>query len=271
MLQAERFAWKESDFAALRTLGGPGSGNFGHAGRPGEVGGSAPSGLPPEAYFDQPLDSTGRPVPIRVNTVEEAIPLILAKKVVELPDVQRVNTLIQKLGEIALDAKAKGEKAPNYDLCNVSVAGTNLFCGSKLRTPEFPNGIPRIEMPVIPGKLKEDFIDTLMQEGIGHERGQTPASLLKASQAELIGTKVAELMTQTDFDPAVSTIFISRDNYVIDGHHRWAAVIGKDAEDNKLGDLQMNTIRLDLPVSELYHRAIAWSKAKGISGRGVER
>lgn len=28
----------------LRTLGGPGSGNFGHAGRPGEVGGSASSG-----------------------------------------------------------------------------------------------------------------------------------------------------------------------------------------------------------------------------------
>ena len=28
----------------LRTAGGPGSGNFGHAGRPGEVGGSAPSG-----------------------------------------------------------------------------------------------------------------------------------------------------------------------------------------------------------------------------------
>lgn len=29
----------------IRTAGGPGSGNFGHAGRPGEIGGSAPSGI----------------------------------------------------------------------------------------------------------------------------------------------------------------------------------------------------------------------------------
>ncbi|HVJ72042.1 MAG TPA: hypothetical protein VM531_11155 [Sphingomicrobium sp.] len=35
----------------IRTLGGPGSGHHGHAGRPGEVGGSAPSGL-----FDRTLD-----------------------------------------------------------------------------------------------------------------------------------------------------------------------------------------------------------------------
>ena len=33
----------EDIYGAVRTLGGPGSGNFGHAGRPGEVGGSASS------------------------------------------------------------------------------------------------------------------------------------------------------------------------------------------------------------------------------------
>jgi len=34
------------DGAVLKTLGGEGSGNFGHAGRPGEVGGSGPGGAP---------------------------------------------------------------------------------------------------------------------------------------------------------------------------------------------------------------------------------
>ena len=38
--------WEEEDFEVLssRALGGPGSGNFGHEGRPGEVGGSGPGG-----------------------------------------------------------------------------------------------------------------------------------------------------------------------------------------------------------------------------------
>lgn len=39
--------------ATLQSLGGPGSGNFGHAGRPGEVGGSAPDG-------DGPIPTHGR-------------------------------------------------------------------------------------------------------------------------------------------------------------------------------------------------------------------
>jgi len=35
----------------------------------------------------------------------------------------------------------------------IFVAGDNLFCGSALRTKEFPNGIPRIKMPQFSGFL----------------------------------------------------------------------------------------------------------------------
>ena len=38
--------WAANDFMFIREDGGPGSGNFGHEGRPGEVGGSAPSDEP---------------------------------------------------------------------------------------------------------------------------------------------------------------------------------------------------------------------------------
>lgn len=45
---SERFVSREGDFVITkrskdRALGGPGSGNFGHAGRPGQIGGSAPA------------------------------------------------------------------------------------------------------------------------------------------------------------------------------------------------------------------------------------
>ena len=53
---------------------------------------------------------------------------------------------------MARDAKARGEDAPYYDLCNVSVPKTNLFCESKVITKEHPEGIPRLEMPQLGGK-----------------------------------------------------------------------------------------------------------------------
>jgi predicted ABC-type ATPase len=40
-----RVEFPNGEIVTLRALGGPGSGNFGHAGRPGEVGGSAPDGV----------------------------------------------------------------------------------------------------------------------------------------------------------------------------------------------------------------------------------
>jgi hypothetical protein len=46
-MDSERFLWQFRDVVPneiLETKGGEGSGNFGHAGRPGEVGGSAPDG-----------------------------------------------------------------------------------------------------------------------------------------------------------------------------------------------------------------------------------
>jgi hypothetical protein len=39
--QLAKFVWQKGDIQVLRGLGGPGSGNFGHVGRPGEIGGSS--------------------------------------------------------------------------------------------------------------------------------------------------------------------------------------------------------------------------------------
>lgn len=230
----------------------------------------------------------GRPKPIRVNDIGKAVELILQGKTVELATVDKVNTVLSKLASIALDAAARGEKAPHYDLCNVSVPGTNLFCGSKLRTKRYPNGVPRISMPQLGGEAvpgseadsfpksdrgnvngAEAFIAHLRSVGIKTEAQTIAASRLKASQAELVGPKVAGMMARTDYDPGAEPIFVSRDNYVVDGHHRWAAVIGRDAADGKLGDHRMKIIRVDAPISELLHRANRWTKRVGIRAKAA--
>lgn len=236
--------------------------------------------------WKQPTDpDTGRPIPIPVSSVEAAIPLILDGKVVELPEPRDVVTLIDRFRQIALDAKAKGEKAPDYDLCNVSVAGSNLFCGDKLRSAEYPEGVPRLAMPQLGGKPEPGseadklprnpwdpsevdgaahFVAHLQGIGMKTSTEVMPASKLKASQRELVGPKVAGMILDRTFEPAKNPIFISNDNYVVDGHHRWAAVLGRDAEDNKLGDLMMNVVRVNAPISEVLQIANAWSKKFGI-------
>lgn len=252
--------------------GGVGSGNFGHAGRPGEVGGSAPSG-------------SGRPVPIKVKSIDEAVKLVLEGKVVELPDVKSAATLIKRLAAMAIEAKAAGKEAKNYDLCRVSVKGTNLFCAARVRTAEFPHGISRIQMPQlsgtpiagseadklprIPGKDRVDvadaFIDHLTSLGIGISEDSVHASDLKSSQSELVGSAVAHLMLDRTRDLTASTYFVSNDNYIVDGHHRWAAAVGRDAEDGRLGDVDLNIRRIDAPITEILQIARRWTSEFGIA------
>jgi len=296
----------------VKTLGGPGSGNFGHAGRPGEVGGSAPadsgsgsggSGGKGALWksaggwehtgitWKQETDpKTGRAIPIKVNTVEEAAALVLDGKVVEVKDVREAHTLIANLAKMAQEAKAAGKEAKDYDLCQVTVKGSSIFCAESLRNEQYPNGVPRIEMPQLGGnpvpgseadKLErsdvaknevdgsKQFITHLQGLGVTTTREQVPASNLRASQRELVGQNVGGMMTSTTYDPAKNPIFISADNYVVDGHHRWAAVVGKDAADGKLGELNMNVIRVNAPISEVLHLANAWSTKFGIAQKAA--
>lgn len=282
-----------------RTLGGPGSGNFGHAGRPGEVGGSAPSGghepwTSPGGYmhtgveWKQPIDTDGRPIPIHVRTVEEGVQLVLQGKVVEVDTPEAAYTLIERLGERAELMQAAGRDAQDFDLCQVTVKGTNLFCAESVRTAEYPEGIPRLRMPQlggepIPGseaaKLPRTpwnpkevdgastFKSYLASIGMKTTDEVVPAAGLRASQREMKGLTVGGMMRSYDdgsFDPAKNPIFISSDNYVIDGHHRWAAVVGIDARNNRLGDSTMNVVRVNAPVAEVLHIANLWSERFGI-------
>jgi len=219
----------------------------------------------------------------RTESIDEALSLMSEGKLVELDSVERVATLIDKLNEMVQDAKKKGEKAPNYDLCKVSVPGTNLFCSES-------KGIARVNMPQfsgtpIPGSKADSFPKSddgnvdgtkefekhLAKLGIGVRRKKVLAAELKATQNELVGSKVVGMIGNEKFDPAGEPIFVSRDGYVIDGHHRWAAQVGRDLSDGTLGDLELNVIEVDAPISEILREANKWAEDFGIaakSGKG---
>lgn len=227
----------------------------------------------------------------KVKTAEEAVGHILKGDNVEIQDTHDVHTVLKELAEFAIAAKAQGKDAPSFDPCTITVKHVSLFCTEKLKTAEFPHGIPRIEMPQfksktpIPGseadKLPRDFsgevdaskefIKHLTDMGVETRPDTVLARKLKASQAEMEGAKVAGMMLSTR-DPKTQDIWISKDNYVIDGHHTWAAAIGRDAEDGDLdNDTKMNVIRVNLPMSEVYHVARAWTLAYGLPAAGVKK
>lgn len=180
-----------------------------------------------------------------------------------IPDTQKmeISTKIDELAKMAAEAKAKGEKAPNFNLCKISVPGTNLYCDGNL-------GIPREEMPQFKGKpqpgtkaakMKLDAngeVDTepmfralLKNRKVKIVDTIIPSDRLKATQSELVGAKVAGMAKALDKDPnhpaITAPIYVSRDGYVVDGHHRWAAITSKAIADGMPADMKVHVIDMD--------------------------
>ena len=76
--------------------------------------------------------------------VRRAALLLSQGHAVSLRQPREVSILLEELGRIVADAVAKGDAAPSYDLCKVTVRNTSLFCVES-------KGIPRIKMPQLKG------------------------------------------------------------------------------------------------------------------------
>jgi len=201
---------------------------------------------------------------------------------------QQISTVVDKLAQLGAEAKAKGEQAPNFNLCKVSIPGTNLYCdGNK--------GIPREDMPQFKGtpepgsiadKLPKDengeadteefFKQMLNKQGIKvSEPTAVPADRLKATQSELVGPKVAG-MSKVLADPnhpaygkITAPIYVSNDGYVLDGHHRWAAVVAHNAS-NPDNQIPMNVRVIDEPIVPLVKRSNKFAEEIGIRAKKAD-
>lgn len=201
---------------------------------------------------------------------------------------QQISTIIDKLAELGKQAKEKGEKAPNYNLCQVSVPGTNLYCdGNK--------GIERADMPQfkgtpIPGshadKLPKDengeadteefFKEMLNKQGIKVSEPTTvPPDRLKATQSELVGVKVAGMSkvladkNHPAYSKITAPIYVSNDGYVLDGHHRWAAVVAHNAS-NSDSPIPMNVRVIDERIEPLVKRSNSFAEKMGIRAKKAD-
>jgi len=191
-----------------------------------------------------------------------------------------------KIDELA-DKASKGE---DFNLCQITVPGTNLYCDDN-------QGIPREEMPQfkgkpLPGTPAEDLpkdskgeVDTeplfkkmLKEKGIKTVETELPSDKLKATQSELVGSKVAGMTKALEEDPnnpgITAPIYVSRDGFVIDGHHRWAAVTSAAIKAGKPANMKVIVVDMDIkdaiPMCNQFaeEQGIAAKKADANDGEG---
>ena len=204
----------------------------------------------------------------------------------KIPDAQKkeISMRIDKLAELTKQAKEKGEAAPNFNLCKVTVPGTNLYCSGNA-------GIPREEMPQFKGKptpgspaskmaldasgevdTEPMFKKMLKEKGIKTAETESPSDALKATQSELVGSKVAGMAKALEKDPnnsgITAPIYVSRDGFVIDGHHRWAAVTSAAIAAGKPAN--MKVIVIDMDIKDAIPMANSFAEEIGVAAKKAD-
>ena len=197
---------------------------------------------------------------------------------------KEISMKIDELNKMTQDAIEKGEKAPNYNLCQVTVPGTNLYCDNNL-------GIPREDMPQFKGKPqpgtpaadmpvdKNGEVDTeplfkqmLADKGVKVLDTEIPSDSLKATQSELVGSKVAGMTKALEKDPnhpaITAPIYVSRDGYVVDGHHRWAAVTSAAIKAGKPTDMKVRVI--DMDAKDIIPMANKFAEEQGVAAKKAD-
>lgn len=199
----------------------------------------------------------------------------------EVGDTHRMSGMAAaSTADIALDALRKGEqptitpdevghfidvaaKGPGHpDLTELRVEGTLKFGGDGL-------GIARKDMPQMPEDGgRERFMATLSKEGVPIEHLSVNPQMLHPMQKEISATEasqIAEAMHNGTYRSS-NYVTVSKDNYVLDGHHRWG---GATLESFRTPGTTLPVERVGLPHDALLTRANEFVKAEGIKSKAM--
>jgi len=126
------------------------------------------------------------------------------------------------------------------------------------------------------------FDQMLEKEGIGiSEPTPVPPDSLKATQSELVGPKVIGMMgvldkdcnnqqcdekDKQDYKNITDPIYVSNDGYVVDGHHRWAAISSYNIK-NPDKQIPMNVRVIDDTIDKVIPKANKFAQDIGIAAK----
>ena len=239
------------------------------------------------------------------DNITKAHKLLGEGKHIRLNTPMQVSLLMDRLAEEADFAKERGEETPDYDLCKVTVPKTNLFCLEskgipRAKMPQF-SGTPvegsyadasmkraqkEAQRRIDAGETRDDgkaikvpdeanitadFAALLDEMGISVEETTVPAQELKATQSQLVGTKVAGMRRAMKAGKvAEEAIYVTRDGYIVDGHHRWAAKIGLGLEGGDDADqIMMPVYIIDAEIGYILDLSNGFAEMAGIKAKST--
>lgn len=117
-------------------------------------------------------------------------------------------------------------------------------------------GQARDKLPQIPGEKLKEFITWLAKKGVKASQAKIPVKQLKPSQGELESNKIDSMAAKPDELRTGDPIITSKDDFVLDGHHRWGAFR------KTLPDESIPALKVDLPIKDLIKLANGWDGAE---------
>jgi len=137
-------------------------------------------------------------------------------------------------------------------------------------------GTPAADMPLD----KNGDVDTeplfkkmLEDEGIKMVQTEVSADKLKATQSELVADKVIGMMNTLENDPTneslTAPIYVSRDGYVIDGHHRWAAITAYNAK-HPDKQIPMKVQAIDMDIKDAIPMCNDFAEKQGVAAKKAD-
>jgi hypothetical protein len=128
---------------------------------------------------------------------------------------------------------------------------------AEAKPTEAPLAFHRSELPQVRADDKPEFYAELKAEGIDSVQRMVPVGSLKGIQVDLNQEKV-DSMVKTIREKGTlgkSPLLASKDGYIVDGHHRWAAEKAVDPT------REIAIVQVDLPIRELIARIEAYPRS----------
>jgi len=124
-------------------------------------------------------------------------------------------------------------------------------------------------MPQLSDEVVEQFVQNYRDKGIDVSNGSVAVGTLKATQREINGEKVLGMKGAVEnkgLDLQSNPIIVSADDYILDGHHRWATLLVLDPAN------EIAVHRVDLPIKQILEDAENFEgvEQQDFSGAAVE-
>lgn len=110
-------------------------------------------------------------------------------------------------------------------------------------------------MPQIKSEHVDEFIDYIKEMGYDVTNERVPVKTLMPTQSKYNPDKIAGMLKNMNKGILSGKIITSRDNYIVDGHHRYKAILTMDEDE------LMSIIRVQADIDELLDIAHSFPKS----------